>query len=154
VAELALNAHRRAIEVNPYNPVAYRSMAQHLIEVRHPAGTLRADESVERMLLASVSLDPLFYPGVDALLSVYEQTGAAAQRHALLRELILPRLTLIKYQDEARALRYFALLEESAARQGDAGMRVQLDALRARLAGIHEIDHRFWLFGPGSGERQ
>lgn len=106
------------------------------------------------MLLASVSLDPLFYPGVDALLSVYEQTGAAAQRHALLRELILPRLTLIKRQDEARALRYFALLEESAARQGDAGMRVQLDALGAKLADVHEIDHRFWLFGPGSGERQ
>jgi len=154
VAELALNAHRRAIEVNPYNPVAYRSMAQHLIEVPHPAGTLRADESVERMLLASVSLDPLFYPGVDALLSVYEQTGAVAQRHALLRELILPRLTLIKRQDEARALRYFALLEESAGRQGDARMLTELNVIRTQLADIHEIDHRTWLFGPGSGSRE
>ena len=152
VAERALDAHRRAIEVNPYNPAAYRSMAQHLIEVPHPADTLRADESVEQMLLASVSLDPLFYPSVDALLSVYEQTGARLQRHALLGALILPRLALIKYQDEARAQRYLALLEESAERQGDTRMLAQLDALRVELAGIDEIDRRFWLFGPESGE--
>jgi O-antigen ligase len=152
VAERALDAHRRAIEVNPYNPAAYRSMAQHLIEVPHPADTLRADESVEQMLLASVSLDPLFYPSVDALLSVYEQTGARLQRHALLGALILPRLALIKYQDEARAQRYLALLEESAERQGDTRMLAQLDALRVELAGIDEIDRRFWLFGPEPGE--
>jgi hypothetical protein len=123
-------------------------MAQHLIEVPHPAGTLRADESVERMLLQSVSLDPLFYPGVDALLSVYEQTGTLAQRHALLRTLILPRLDLIKYQDAARAQRYLALLEESAERYGDTAMLAELEAARIRLAGVHEIERRLWLFGP------
>jgi O-antigen ligase len=148
LAELALSAHRRAIEVNPYNPVAFRSMAQHLIEVPHPAGTLRADESVEQMLLRSVSLDPLFYPGVDALLSVYQQTGDQAQRHTLLGTLILPRLTLIKYQDAARAQHYIALLQESAERHGDTAMLAELDAARVRLGGVYEIDRRLWLFGP------
>jgi hypothetical protein len=31
-------------------------------------------------------------------------------------------------------------------------MLAQLDALRVELAGIDEIDRRFWLFGPEPGE--
>ncbi len=65
--------------------------------------------------------------------------------------MILPWLELIKYQDQARALRYLALLEESAERQGDARMLEELEELSAKLAGIEEINRRFWLFGPESG---
>src|SRR5215471_21448709 len=89
---------RRAVEIDPWNPLCYIAFADF---VRQRAGSLalQEDEAPIPLLLHAVAIDPTNVAAIDRLLDLELRGGRAGDAYALLTNVVFPRLELMKRQD-------------------------------------------------------
>jgi len=131
-----------AINVDPWNPIAYLELARLL--GRFPAAG--ESRTREELLLTTVGLNPVFVPGIDALVSLYQQNGENPKANHLLRRVVYPWLPLLKRRSDEAPARYLALLERFARENGDPAFLAEIDDMRERLAGVGTIERDVLFF--------
>jgi hypothetical protein len=134
-----------AMSVDPWNPLVYEKLAQFLTEFP-PSGGPPAGESPEELLVASISLDPLYLPGIDQLLSLYAASGEDAKRYSLLRNIVYPWMPTVRKRDPAASDRYFALLEDYARRSADTAFVAELEKRKGELSRYVPASPTYWFF--------
>src|SRR5262249_13210616 len=82
---------RRAIEVDPWNPLGYLEFAD--LMRQHPGPlALRDREAPIPLLLRAVAVDPTNVAAIDRLLDLDLRSGRAGDAYALLCNVVFPRL--------------------------------------------------------------
>jgi O-antigen ligase len=149
--ERTLLTFRRAIRIDPWNPLAYVAMADFVR--RHGEGlALEDQEAIEASLLTALALDPTYVPAIDRLIEFHVERRRLGDAYALLKNVIFPWLELLKRRDEAAAERYMTQMQTLAERAGDQEFLVALEAKRTVLASVRPVEHKH-LFGtpqPGA----
>ena len=130
--EHAYRQLRRALEVDPWNSLAYVRLAQFTDEF-HP--TDPAAPSSEELLLTALGLDPMDVTVIDELLRYYAERGDESKRYALLRNVVYPWMPRLRRNDVAASDRYFDLLTAYATATGDDAFAAEVEARRAALSG-------------------
>jgi Tfp pilus assembly protein PilF len=141
--ERVLDAFRRAIAIDPWNPLAYVAMAdfvrRHGDGLRYPEG-----DASDALLLKALALDPTYVPAIDRLVEIHVSRGRLGDAYALLRNVVFPWLELLKRRDDGAAARYLAQMQTLAERAGDSAFLAALSDKRQTLANVRPTRHRTW----------
>ena len=140
--EEALGAYRRAIQVDPWNPNAVMQMFL-FVEARPDVRSqLTSEESSEALLLRSISIDPLYVPGIDVFVNRLLASGRGDVAQRLLQTRVLPNIEYLARTDKDAALRYLTWLMDRAQARGDGTRARELEQLREQLAAFRSAGRR------------
>lgn len=142
--ERALAEFRCAIEIDPWNPVAYINMARHVAAFPALGSRLRDGETEEALLLSALGVDPTNVEAVESLRSLYERAGEPHRYAALLKTVVLPRLESFQRNGADVVQRYMDELQSIARSEGDALLLARVERERERLKGIAPVRLRVW----------
>ena len=137
--ERTVAAYRRAMAADPWNPLALLMFYE--LQGKHPDLTpgLTDAEKPETLLLTTVSIDPLFVPGIDRLLNHLAGQGRREAAYQFLRRRVYPWLPLLARLDKPSALRYLGALRAMAGQRNEREFVAELDALEMDLSTIEPI---------------
>jgi hypothetical protein len=144
--ERVLASYRRAAVVDPWNPLTHLLMANFITAQPAVAGLLREDEVPEVLLLKTISIDPLYVPGINALMDKFAREGRQVAGYRLLRRRVYPWLVLLARHDQAAAESYRRFMQVMAEAQGDRAFAAQLNELQPRMVQVGELVKDRWFF--------
>jgi O-antigen ligase len=137
--ERALADFRRAVAIDPWNPVGYLNMASHVRAFPTLAPRLRDGESEEALLLNALAVDPVNVAAVEALRDFYHRAGAPERWQALLEVAVWPRLESFRRNGEDVLDAYIDELAAAARARGDAKRLADIEQERERLSRLAPV---------------
>ena len=111
--ERALDAYRRAVGVDPWNPYVLLRMSRFVLENPSLADDLSDEEHPAVLLVRAVTLDPVFIPGYEALIGYFNRIGQPEVAVEIVKEKLLPWLEWLAHGDKVSAVRYLEYLRAS-----------------------------------------
>ncbi len=138
-----LAAFRRAIDVDPWNPLGYIALAK--VAARNQDElVLSADEAPRALLLKALSLDPVNVAAIDDLLALDAAKGRLGDSYAVLKSVVFPWIELLKRQDERAANRYLEEMNRLANLAGDTSFVAAVVQKRELLEQVTPKIYRRW----------
>ncbi len=117
------------------------------------APALTEEETPERLLLKAVAIDPLYVPGLDALMDKLTSEGRHAEAYGLLRQRVYPWIRFLARQDSAAADRYLQFLLAVARARGEAGFARELESILPEVQATRElVKDRWWFSAVSAGD--
>jgi hypothetical protein len=137
--ERALADFRRAVTIDPWNPVGYLSMAGHVRAFPALAPRLGDGETEEALLLNALAVDPVNVAAVEGLRDYYRRVGAPERWRALLEVAVWPRLESFRRDGEDILDGYIDELEAFARARGDEARLAEIERERTRLSTLNPV---------------
>ena len=128
----ALDHFRRAIAIDPWNPLCYIAFAEFLQRGGERL-ELRDGENPRDLLLMALAVDPTNVVAIDGILDVDRSLGRVGDAYEVLKRVVVPRLELLKRQDEDAANRYLDAAQHLAELAGDRAFAEELERRRSAL---------------------
>ena len=145
-----LQAYRRAVEVDPWNTLAWWQFRDFILRTESLRNELQPAEQPTSITREVLRLDPLFVPAIEGRLAELQTADVAETRQRrleFLRSHVGPRLTWLARQDPSAALHYVDVLLQYPASQDDQAHWVEV---RERVVAVQPLSPERWFVNqPG-----